>query len=159
MNDEIPEGLHVMQYGLHLLEFTLGWPAKNNQELMADCLTSIVKAKRLSEVQAYRYMLRAIGLAKDQGIAIDRIWFMNGEYANVRPVAKPTYGYGCNPECKSRHGKGYHLNDIQWLLIRYERMKDSLPNRPMTDAEIDKLLAELDSKRQGGAPQWRRSGA
>jgi hypothetical protein len=26
----------------------------------------------------------------------------------------------------------------------------------MTDGEINKLLSELDSKREGGAPEWRR---
>jgi hypothetical protein len=53
-------------------------------------------------------------------------------------------------------GKGYGTNDVMWLYERYMSMKDSLPNRPMTDGEIDKLLSELDTKREGGAPEWRR---
>lgn len=154
MNDKIPDGLHPMQYGLHILEFELGWPAKGNQELMADCLTAIMKAKRLKEKQAYRYMVRAISLAKDQGVTIDGHWLRNGEYMNVRPQSKPTSTLNCDAECKSRHGKGYHMNDIIWLFDRYTRKKDSLPQRPMTDCEISSLLEELDYHR-GRKPEWR----
>jgi hypothetical protein len=85
---EVPEGLHPMQYGLAILEQELGWPAKGNCELMADCLTAIQKSKRLSETQAYKYMVRAIKLAKEQGVTVDRMFFMNGVYTHMRPPAK-----------------------------------------------------------------------
>lgn len=60
----------------------------------------------------------------------------------------------CNAECRSRHGKGYSETDILWLFNRYMSVKDSL-TRPMTDNEIDNLLAELDAKR-GESPEWRK---
>lgn len=82
---EVPEGLHDVQYALHLLQEVLAWPAKTNIELIADCLTAIQKSKRLSAVQAYKYLVRAIGIAKEQGIKVDRMFFMNGEYTTVRP--------------------------------------------------------------------------
>lgn len=154
MNEEIPDGLHPMQYGLHILEFSLGWPAKGNQELMADCLSSIMKTKGLTGKQAYKYMHRAISLAKEQAITIDGHWLRNGEYMNVRPAKTPTSTVNCDAECRSRHGRGYHTNDILWLFDRYTRKKDSLPERPMTDGEINTLLDELDRHR-GRKPIWR----
>jgi hypothetical protein len=60
----------------------------------------------------------------------------------------------CSAACRNRHGKGYHTDDIAWLLKRYVGKKDSLPNRPMTDSEIDKLLEELD-KHRGRKPAWK----
>lgn len=90
---EVPEGLHNTQYSIHLLQEILGWPAKGNIELMADCLTAIQKAKRLNEVQAYKYMVRAIHLAKEQGVKVDRLWLMGGEYMNVRPIKESRNEY------------------------------------------------------------------
>ena len=36
-----PEGLHELEYARHLLEEVLGWPAKGNIELVADCIRAI----------------------------------------------------------------------------------------------------------------------
>lgn len=59
----------------------------------------------------------------------------------------------CEQECQRRHGKGYHTNDVNWLFKRYlVAIKDD-PKANLTD-----LLDELDSKRQGGAPEWRKVG-
>lgn len=63
------------------------------------------------------------------------------------------FGYpNCDDLCKSRHWRGYGENDVKWLLRRYfeERKKP----QPMT---AEQLLEELDSKREGGAPEWRRA--
>lgn len=83
--DVTPDKLHEVQYSAHILSEILAWPAKGNIELLADCLISLMKAKRLSGQQAHDYMVRAIRLAKEQGIKVDRMFFMNGEYVNVRP--------------------------------------------------------------------------
>lgn len=83
--DDTPEGLHPMQYAVHIIEEILGWPLKGNAEMMADCITSVSKAKKLSHVQAYRYIVRAVGLAKEQSIEVNRFWFQGGEYMNMRP--------------------------------------------------------------------------
>lgn len=88
METETPEGLHRMQYANHILEEVLCWPSKGNAELMADCLLSLSKGKKLSEKQAHDYMVRAIKLAKAQDIKIDRFWFQGGEYTNIRPSRK-----------------------------------------------------------------------
>lgn len=59
----------------------------------------------------------------------------------------------CDAECKSRHGHGYHWNDVRWLFKRYQR---ELAVNPKANPED--FFEELDAKRQGGAPQWRVGG-
>jgi hypothetical protein len=54
----------------------------------------------------------------------------------------------------SEYGKGYSDADMLWLYHRYFAQRNSLPNRPMTDSEIDKLLDELD-KHRGRKPAWK----
>ena len=83
--DSIPPDLHPLEYARHILEEILGWPAKSNLEMMADCLRSIGISRRIEPVKAYKYMLRAIKLAKEQGITVDRFFFMEGRYTDVRP--------------------------------------------------------------------------
>lgn len=84
-NNKIPEGLHAISYARQILEEHLGWPSKGNMELVADCLTSIAKAKKLTLVKAHGYLTRAVTLAKEQGIEVNYFFFSNGEYMNVRP--------------------------------------------------------------------------
>lgn len=88
MTEETPDGMHRMQYAVHILEEVLCWPNKGNAELMADCLLSLCKGKKFSEKMAHDYMVRAIKLAKAQEIKIDRFWFQGGEYTNIRPSRK-----------------------------------------------------------------------
>jgi len=57
----------------------------------------------------------------------------------------------CDAICKARHGKGYHWNDMYWL---FEKMKQAYAKGDVPD--VDALMKELDSKRVGGAPEWRR---
>lgn len=57
----------------------------------------------------------------------------------------------CDIVCKSRHGKGYGEEDMKrlWGYVERELAKgDTL--------DMDALLNELDSKRPGGAPEFRR---
>jgi hypothetical protein len=83
--DSIPPDLHELEYARQLLEEILGWPAKSNLELIADCLRSITKSKKLTPVQAYKYLNRAITLAKRQSISVDRFFFAEGKYMDIRP--------------------------------------------------------------------------
>lgn len=85
MRAEIPEDLHELEYARHILEEILGWPAKSNLEMMGDCLRSIGISRAIKPVQAYKYMVRAIKLAKEQSITVDRFFFMEGRYTDVRP--------------------------------------------------------------------------
>lgn len=89
MTTDVPEGLHNLEYARHILEEILGWPAKGNLEIMADCLRSVGISRGLKPAQAYKYMVRAIRLAREQGITVDRFFFMEGKYTEVRPE-KPT---------------------------------------------------------------------
>jgi hypothetical protein len=85
---ETPKDLTALEYSRHLLEEILAWPAKGNIELVADCLTAISKSKRLPLPKAHGYMERAIRLAREQNVEIDRFWFQNGDYMNMRPTVK-----------------------------------------------------------------------
>jgi hypothetical protein len=82
-----PSDLHPLQYGRVILEEVLGWPAaKGNLELISDCIVALQKSRNLTAVRAYRYLLRAIGLAKEQGFPCDRFFFLEGRYTEMRPT-------------------------------------------------------------------------
>jgi hypothetical protein len=68
------------------------------------------------------------------------------------PEQKPTST--CDAICKARHWKGYGWKDMYWM---YERMQESYRVGDIPDSEA--LLTELDSKRHGRAPEWRRNAA
>ena len=88
MSENIPQGLTALEYSRHIIEFELCWPAKSNVEMIADCISSISKGKKLPLEKAYKYLARAISLAKEQSITVDRLFFLNGDYMNVRPNKK-----------------------------------------------------------------------
>lgn len=85
MTTDIPPSLHELEYARYILEEVLAWPAKSNLEMMGDCLRSIGKSKKLKPEQACWYMLRAIKLAREQGLTLDRLFFLDGRYTAVRP--------------------------------------------------------------------------
>lgn len=80
-----PEGLHELEYARHLLEEVLGWPAKGNIELVADCIRAISLSRKLTPVKAHAYLERAIRLAKEQRIPVNKFFFQDGIYTEVRP--------------------------------------------------------------------------
>lgn len=55
-----------------------------------------------------------------------------------------------------QYGQGYNETDMHELFKIYVSKMHTLPNRPITDGEINGLLDILDAKRKGGAPAWRR---
>ena len=76
---------------MHLLEDILGWPAtKFNLELLTESITALCKSRKLEPVKAYKYMIRAVELAKKQSIPIDKSFFEHGKYTSVRPETKNT---------------------------------------------------------------------
>ena len=85
-NDETPDGLHRMQYAAHILEELCGMPSKGNQEIVADCILSLSKSKKLSIKQAHDYLARAVRLAGEQGTIVDRFFFTDAIYLRMRPV-------------------------------------------------------------------------
>jgi hypothetical protein len=60
--------------------------------MRADCLRSIGKAKKLSLAASHPYLLRAIKLAKEQQIPVDKFFFQDGKYTEVRPEKARTGG-------------------------------------------------------------------
>lgn len=127
MTIETPKGLTALQYAAHILEEHLGWPAKGNIELMADCLTAISKSKKLPLDKAHGYMVRAIKLAREQCIEVDRMFFMNGAYITIRPQRPVT----------STHQR------IDWEATRREQ---ATPEYQALVAEFRKKLAEIAGK-------------
>ena len=85
--DETPDGLHRMQYAAHILEELCGMPSKGNQEIVADCILSLSKSKKLSIKQAHDYLARAVRLAGEQGTIVDRFFFTDAIYLRMRPVS------------------------------------------------------------------------
>jgi hypothetical protein len=83
---EAPEGLHELEYARHILEEVLGWPAKGNLELVGDCIRAISISRKLSLLRAHAYLLRAIKLAREQQIPVDKFFFQDGKYTDVRPA-------------------------------------------------------------------------
>jgi hypothetical protein len=91
---DTPEGLHPLQYARHILEEHLARPAtKGNLELIGECISAVSKARKLTLKQAHKYLERAVDLAKEQGIKMDRFWFEQGEYLHIRPKKTDTYEY------------------------------------------------------------------
>lgn len=86
MNDDTPDGLHRMQYAAHILEELCGMPSKGNQEIVADCILALSKSKKLSIKQAHDYLARAVRLAQEQGIIVNRFFFTDALYLSMRPV-------------------------------------------------------------------------
>ena len=113
MTGEVPSGLHELEYARYLLEEILGWPAKSNLELIADCLRSIGRSRDLSRERSFGYMQHAIKLAKEQGIPVDRFFFKEGKYTEVRrqkPVEcqrHPNLGVNDAGTCWGCYGEKY----------------------------------------------------
>ncbi len=55
-------------------------------------------------------------------------------------------------DCRELHGRGYGWNDIKWLL---EKRRTTAARWSISDWED--AFAELDAKREDGAPAWRSS--
>jgi len=89
---DTPEGLHELEYARHILEEVLGWPAKGNLELVGDCIRAISISRKLTLIQAHAYLKRAINLAKEQQIPVDKFFFQDGKYTDVRPVSVTSSG-------------------------------------------------------------------
>jgi hypothetical protein len=82
---EKPKDLTSLEYARHILEEVLGWPAKGNIELIADCITSVSKSRQIDLPRAHGYLERAIRLAKEQSVTVDRWFFQHGIYTSMRP--------------------------------------------------------------------------
>lgn len=63
-----------------------------------------------------------------------------------------TAAHSCDAICHARHGKGYNTNDMLWL---FAKMQQAYATGDVPDTEA--LMTQLDAKRHGGAPEWRKS--
>lgn len=89
-----PEELHSLEYARHLLENKLGWPPiKPNLELLADCVSSVSKARKITKAGACDWLEEQIGKARKRGIKVNRWWLQEGEYNNLdeEHVFRPTF--------------------------------------------------------------------
>lgn len=57
-----------------------------------------------------------------------------------------------NCECSHLHGTGYGVEDIRWLMQRRGQFAERF-----SISQWEELFAELDKKRAGGAPEWRKA--
>ncbi len=142
-------------------------PPLNKQELIEDCLKIQLETfpskgtLEPEEINRWitdlgRYSEEAIKFAFEEHRTLAMFFPVPAQIIDVCKTwqAPAAYKPGCNSECRDRHGRGYGESDVLWLLKRYMAVRESLPNRPLTDGEINKLYDELDQKR-GQAPAWR----
>jgi len=91
-----------------LLERELGWPRNGNVAMLAECIRSLSRTKKISHENAYQYLVRAVKLAKEQGIEVNHFFFQDGKYTAVRPAPKPisneiAYRQTCE-QCRDTEG-------------------------------------------------------
>lgn len=153
---EVPDGLGPLQYGAKICE-DLGIPQRGNIQMIGESIEAVAKSRLFRGQEhamrnAYIWLNRRVNAAREQGHKITTLWFHGGEYWNVE---KPGSQVPQGPTRYEHHGQGYGEADIKYLLNRYVLTRDALPNRPLTDGEINGILDDLDKKR-GSAPAWRR---
>jgi hypothetical protein len=95
-------GLPVLEHSRQSLR-AIGLPLAGNHELVADCIQSIAKAKALDFAKATEYLMRAVRLAREQGITVDRFFFQDGVYMEIRPASSNQVSTGA---CKQCAGEG-----------------------------------------------------
>lgn len=120
-------------------------------------------AKELTdeEVRVWSDFLREFSMGELR-FAFDN-WTRNGRFfPKPRDIAdqceafritqKNQLGYpDCDDLCKSQHWKGYGINDVKWVLKHYLEEIERGGLRTPVD-----FFTELDTKREGGAPVWKR---
>lgn len=142
-------------------------PPLSKQELIEDCLKIQLETfpskgtLEPDEINRWirdlsRYSEEAIKFAFEEHRLLAMYFPVPGQIIELCKTWIPPQKYvpGCDSECRDRHGRGYGENDVLYLWERYQSMRDSLPNRPLTAGEINGLLDDLDRKR-GQAPAWR----
>lgn len=73
-----------------------GLPLTENHALVADCIQSIARARRLDLAGASEYLTGAIRQARAQGIPVNRFYFVDGTYMQFTPVKVQERGGGCS---------------------------------------------------------------
>jgi len=58
-------------------------------------------------------------------------------------------------ECEHLHGRGYGLEDVKWLMEL--RLAKTVPGEKWSLSQWEELFDELDERRQGGPPAWRKT--
>jgi len=104
------------------------------------------------------YPIRAIEFAFEEHRTLAMFFPVPAQILDICKTweAPEEYRPGCDSECKARHWKGYSESDVLYLWERYQAKLATLPNRALTESEVNLLLDDLDKKR-GYAPEWRRS--
>jgi len=134
---EAPEGLHELEYARNILEEILGWPAKGNLELLGDCIRAISISRKLTLCRAHAYLLRAIKLAKEQQIPVDKFFFQDGKYTDVRPA-------------KESAGMPWHRRESPEEKAAFEAHKQT-PEYKAAQQELERAWAKLAGRATMGA--------
>ena len=67
----------------------LGWPLSGNATLISDCITAIAFQRKLSVENGFYCLVTKIKLAKRQGIKVNRWFFQDGKYQEVKAENMP----------------------------------------------------------------------
>ena len=110
------------------------------------------------EQDLQNFPIQAIEYAFEEHRTLAMFFPVPAQILEICKTWEPPEAYkpGCGAECKEPHGQGYGENDLLYLWERFTAKRGSLPNRLLTDGEINSLLDDLDKKR-GVAPAWRKT--
>jgi hypothetical protein len=148
-----------MQYASKICE-DLGIPGKGNIPMVGEAIEAVSKMRmfrgRRDAIRcAYIWLSRRAIEADEQGQSVNNLWFLNGLYKDVvKAVPAPRF------ERYEHFGEGYGWPDIKFLWRKIAdhnfepTRKTFVARKPRTEAEIEQLLGELDSKR-GITPAFR----
>jgi len=88
----------------------VGLPAQWNAEYVTDCIAAVAAWKRWSAESAAKWLQARANAAMEQGITVDKWWFINGAYRqDPRPVEVVSSAMPGKPDCDICHGSGWAL--------------------------------------------------
>ena len=97
--------LNAVEYA-ELICRELGWPASGNQKLIAECITAIAFQKKISVEDGFCYLVAKIRMAKTQGIKVNRWFFQDGKYHDVKAENMPRGKTARPTKSKQRESEG-----------------------------------------------------
>jgi hypothetical protein len=160
--EEVPTGLHQLNYATRLLE-DLGLPASTNvTQLVASAISSFAKKEKVEKCEAYTRMLKRAKEDQEQGIEINRFWFDDGRYLPKSPVkapasatpAKSQYDNGEAEKSKAKARAWIAENPEEAVKRDEEYRNDGSPGyleRFIPREEAEKMRAQAAEKQKGNS--------
>jgi hypothetical protein len=113
--EEVPAGLHQLNYATRLLE-DLGLPASGSvTQLVASAISSFAKKEKVEKCEAYTRMLKRAKEDQEQGIEINRFWFDDGRYLPKSPVKAPASATPTNSQCDNGAADEFKAKARAWI--------------------------------------------